>query len=63
MVTPFAQWPQWLQTLILVPHGLLGWVMLWLWWPKNDRSWRKFGFCAAYLAGFFLVMKFVFKAW
>ena len=59
-VTPFSEWPQWLQILIFLPHGLLASFMCWLWWPKSDRSWRRFGFLALYLLVFLLVMHYVF---
>jgi hypothetical protein len=59
-MTRFAEWPKWLQALIVVPHALLGFVAFWLWWPKSDKEWRKFGLVAAYLLGFYLVMHFVF---
>ena len=34
----------------------------WFWWPKTDEGWRKCGFVAGYLLLFYLVMRFVFKA-
>ena len=58
----FADWPTWLQALIVVPHALLGFVAFWLWWPKSDKEWRKFGLVAAYLVVFYLFMHFVFHA-
>ncbi len=56
----FAQWPEWLQWLVIVPHALLGLIATWLWWPKNDHGWRRFAFVAAYLIVFYLVMVYVF---
>jgi hypothetical protein len=56
----FSDWPTWLQALVLVPHGILGSLAFWLWWPKSDKEWRKFGFVSAYLIVFYLVMRFVF---
>jgi hypothetical protein len=58
----FSDWPTWLQTLVLLPHVLLGFAAVWLWWPKSGKEWRKFGFVAAYLFAFYLVMHFVFHA-
>jgi len=58
-----SEWPQWLQILIFLPHGILGFVAFWLWWPKTDKGWRKFGIVAGYLLVFYLVMRFVFKCW
>jgi hypothetical protein len=60
-MTRFSDWPGWVQILVLVPHGLLGFVATWLWWPKSDKGWRKFGFAAAYLFAFYLVMHYVFQ--
>lgn len=60
MVTKFADWPRWLQILIVAPHGILLGITVWLWWPKSDKGWRKFGLVAAYLIAFGLVMRFVF---
>jgi hypothetical protein len=48
--------------LVVAPHGLLGAVMFLVWWPKSEKEWRRFGILATYLAGFYLVMHFVFKA-
>jgi len=59
-MTKFPDWPLWLQILVLVPHGVLGWVMFWLWWPKDNKGWKRFGILAAYLVLFYLVMHFVF---
>jgi hypothetical protein len=61
-MTPFAAWPKWLQVAVVVPHGLLGFFATWYWWPKSDRGWRKFGWVAAYLFVFYLVMQFGFHA-
>jgi hypothetical protein len=58
----FQNWPEWLQVLVILPHSILGFVATWLWWPKTDKGWRKFGFVAAYLFLVFLVMRYVFDA-
>ena len=58
-VMNFSDWPEWLKVLVLVPHGILASVACWLWWPKSEKGWRKFGF--VYLIIFFLVMRFVFQ--
>jgi hypothetical protein len=57
-ITPFAEWPLWLQ--VLVPHGVLGFVAFWFWWPKSEKEWRRFGFVAGYLFVVYLVLRFVF---
>jgi len=61
-MTRFSEWPAWLQAVVVVPHALLGFCAVWLWWPKSDKDWRKFGFVARYLLIFYLVMHFVFQA-
>ena len=60
-VTNFSDWPEWLKVLVLVPHGLLASVACWLWWPKSEKGWRRFGFVLAYLLAFLLVMRYVFQ--
>jgi len=55
-----SDWPTWLQWLVIVPHGLLGFLMFWLWWPKEgSRGRRWYAIIAAYLLVFYLVMRFV----
>ncbi len=34
-IPKFAQWPGWVQTLVIAPHAILGFIMTWLWWPKH----------------------------
>jgi hypothetical protein len=59
MIVPFADWPQWLKALVMVPHCvLIGLAMYW--WPKTRTGWRKLGFVVAYLMVFLVVMIFVF---
>jgi hypothetical protein len=58
----FADWPEWLKATVIIPHALLGFIAVWLWWPKSGKEWRKFGFVAGYLFVFYLVMHFVFHA-
>jgi hypothetical protein len=61
-MTRFSDWAGWLQALVVVPQVILGFVAFWLWWPKSDIEWRKFGCVAAYLLAFYLVLHFVFHA-
>jgi len=61
-IPKFSQWPGWVQTLVIAPHAILGFIMTWLWWPKTARDRRRFGILAAYLLAFLLVMLFVFDA-
>jgi hypothetical protein len=60
-ITPYAQWPYWLRFVVVAPNALLAGITCWIWWPKTDRGWRRFGLVAAYLLVFFLVMHFIFK--
>jgi hypothetical protein len=59
-MTKFSDWPTWLQYLVVLPHGALAAVAFWLWWPKSDAGWRKFGFVVAYLLVWLFVMRYVF---
>jgi hypothetical protein len=61
VITKFADWPGWVQTVVVAPNALLAGIAFWVWWPKSDKEWRKFGFVMAYLVAFFLVMHFIFK--
>jgi len=56
----YADWPTWLQALVIAPHALLLGFTTWAWWPKSDRGWRKFGIVTLYLVTFYLVMVYVF---
>jgi len=47
MMTQFSEWPSWLQALVVAPHALLGFVAVWLWWPKSEESRRRFGYVEA----------------
>ena len=67
MITPFAQWPKWLQILVLWPNILLAVIWTFLIWFKTDKELQRLGFgfkrvamVFAYLAAFYLVMQFVF---
>jgi hypothetical protein len=60
LIVPYSEWPRWLQFLIVAPNGLLAAITCWMWWPKSDREWRRFGLVMAYLIVFFSVMIFVF---
>jgi hypothetical protein len=62
VITPFSEWPNWLQVLVVVPNGLLGFFATWFWWPKSKKGWNRFSLVAAYLLVFYLVMRFVFHA-
>ena len=43
------------------PNVVLVAITCWVWWPRSDREWNKFGLVMAYLVVFYLVMKFVFR--
>jgi hypothetical protein len=60
MITPYSDWPHWLQLVVVIPNGLLAGFMMWVWWPKSNRGWNRFGWLAAYLLIFWFVMFFVF---
>ncbi len=46
----YSEWPQWLQLLVMVPHGILLCVLAWLWWPRSDEGRRTAVFAFLYLA-------------
>lgn len=60
MILPYSAWPAWLQVLVVAPNGLLLGYACWVWWPKSDCEWRKFGWVLAYLIAFYSVLIFVF---
>ena len=45
----------------MAPNCLLAAYAFWAWWPKSKREWNRFGWVAAYLVAFYLVMRFVFQ--
>lgn len=59
-MAPFPAWPKWLQFVVVAPNALLAAFACWVWWPKSDREWRRFGLVAAYLVVFFSILHFVF---
>jgi hypothetical protein len=61
MITPYSDWPGWLQFVVMAPNVVLVAITCWVWWPRSDREWNKFGLVMAYLVVFYLVMKFVFR--
>ena len=61
VITPYSEWPTWLQIVVLGPNGLLLAFTTWIWWPKSNREWRRFALVMAYLIVFYLIMHFVFK--
>jgi len=48
------------QFLVFAPHAVLMGFLTWVWWPKTEREWKRFGLVLAYLLVFYLVMYFVF---
>jgi len=60
VITPVAEWPTWVQILVFGPHAILMGILTWVWWPKSNKEWRRFGYVFAYLLVFYLVMYYVF---
>jgi hypothetical protein len=60
VLTPVSQWPSWVQFLVFGPHAILMGILTWVWWPKTNKDWRRFGIAFAYLIVFYLVMYYVF---
>jgi hypothetical protein len=46
--------------LVFGPHAALMGFLLWYWWPKTNKDWRRFGIAFAYLVVFYLVINYVF---
>jgi len=54
-MTKVANWPFWLQMLVLLPHGVLLLVLVWFWWPKSGRDLLRWFACFVYLLVFYFV--------
>ena len=54
------EWPMWLQVVVIGPPGVLASLMLWVWWPKSDREWRRFGIAAGCVIVYFGAIYLVF---
>ena len=57
---PVETWPECVQILVIGPNALLLGILTWVWWPKTNREWKRFGYVFAYLIVFFAVLYFVF---
>lgn len=55
-----AQWPYWLQYILVIAHVFVLIFMARLWWPKTDKEWKRFRILALYLllAYYFVLRKF-----
>jgi hypothetical protein len=53
-------WPMWVQVLVFGPPAIINGILLWVWWPKSKREWRRFEITFACLILFYLSMYFVF---
>jgi hypothetical protein len=58
-MTKFSDWPTGFSMWLSYRTALAA-VTLYLWWPKSDAGWRKFGFVVAYLLAWLFVMRYVF---
>jgi hypothetical protein len=56
----YSDWPVWLQMLVMFPHGVLVFVLAYLWFPRSDEGRRLGLFLLLYLVAFCLVMHYVF---
>jgi hypothetical protein len=60
MISPVSEWPIWLVIVVFAPHAILMGILTWVWLPKTNKDWRRFGIVFAYLVVFYLVMYYVF---
>ena len=60
VIVPFADWPRWLQILVMLPNCILSYFVLYVWWPKTKKEWRKLEIALAYMIVNLLVLIFVF---
>lgn len=60
VIIPYADWPRWLQVAIMLPNCVLAYLLMFRWWPKTKREWRKFEIAFAYLVVSLLVLIYVF---
>jgi len=60
VITPYADWPRWLQVAVMLPNCVLFYFAMYVWWPKTEREWRKLEMALAYLIVSFLVLIYVF---
>ena len=37
-MTKMSHWPFWVQLLVVVPHAVLFFVAMWLWWPRSRQG-------------------------
>lgn len=59
-IPKFAQWPGWVQLVVVGPHAALGAILLYFWWPRDRRGWRRFSIAFGYLLVFYAILYFVF---
>jgi len=48
-------WPHWLQIAVLVPHGILQYILFWIWWPKSDKGFLVGAALSLYLLAFYFI--------
>ena len=60
VITPYSDWPRWLQVAVALPNCVFVYFLLYKWWPKTKRQWRKFEITFACWMVYLLVMIYVF---
>ncbi len=52
------QWPEWLKYVVLIPHAILLWVLVWFWWPKSTKAWcRASGLFVYLIIVYFVILR------
>jgi hypothetical protein len=54
-MTKLRDWPFWLQMLVVTPHAVLIFSLVWLWWPKTNRQWYWYFGLLAYFGLFYVI--------
>lgn len=60
VITPYADWPRWLQVAVMLPNCVLSYFVMFRWWPKTKREWRRTEIALANMIVSLLVLIYVF---
>jgi len=60
VITPYADCPRWLQVAVMLPNCVLFYFVMYRWWPKTKKEWRKFEIALAFMIVSLLVLIYVF---
>ena len=54
-MTKIQNWPHWLQLLVGIPYGVLGIVLVYVWWPKTTKGLVRFLLLGLFYVVFYLI--------